>query len=241
MGRETVSYGGKNYHRYPESERAHLRNYFYRHDKNKESPVSLHRQVYEDHHGPIPEGMQIHHKNGDFSDNSVENLECLSPRDHRAKHEPSEETRSKLRASAEKRQPLAKWREENPELAKECAKKNGALSTSLAKWREQNPEQVTLAAQAAGRKRAEVRSERGDDVTAGLRKWRAENPEKAAEISRQSGLNNTALDTWRKNNPELARQSLNKWREENPELAREHARAAGKKAAESRARKKAGL
>jgi hypothetical protein len=45
-----------------------------------------HRVVYERHFGPIPKGFHIHHKNGDVYDSRPENLEALSPVDHRRMH-----------------------------------------------------------------------------------------------------------------------------------------------------------
>ncbi|WP_366522307.1 HNH endonuclease signature motif containing protein [Acidovorax sp.] len=42
----------------------------------------MHRVVWEHHNGPIPAGCHIHHINGDKSDNSLENLECLGASEH---------------------------------------------------------------------------------------------------------------------------------------------------------------
>lgn len=241
MERETVNYNGQNYHRYPDSKRPQHRNYFFRHDKWNESPVSLHRQIYEDHHGPIPKGKQIHHKDGNFLNNSIENLECLSAAEHRRAHPASEETREKFRANSERRQPLAKWRNENPELAKETYRENGRNSKGIENWRKNNPNEAHAMAQKAGKLSAEARAEKGIDTSVNLKKWREDNPELAKEMSRQNGIKNTSLAAWQKDNPELVRSKLNQWRENNPEMAREHARAAGKKGAEARAKKRISL
>lgn len=165
MERETIVYNGKRYHRYPESKRSQHRNYFYRHDKNNESPVALHRQIWEDRNGPIPKGMQVHHRDNDFSNNSIENLELLSPGDHRRKHPPTEETRKKFSDFAKEQQSLKKWRDQNPELAKQHAKENGRKSQGLVNWRKENPE---LARET-------------------LNNWRKNNPELAKQHAREAG------------------------------------------------------
>ena len=37
-----------------------------------------HRVVYAKHHGAIPKGMQIHHRNSNKLDNRIENLELVT-------------------------------------------------------------------------------------------------------------------------------------------------------------------
>ena len=42
----------------------------------------LHRVVWEWHHGTIPDGTHIHHKDGDRTNNAPDNLECLDAQEH---------------------------------------------------------------------------------------------------------------------------------------------------------------
>jgi len=48
----------------------------------------LHRDVWEFHNGPIPDGSDIHHINENRTDNSIENLECLPKSEHTRKYLP---------------------------------------------------------------------------------------------------------------------------------------------------------
>ncbi len=51
----------------------------YPQDRNK---VGLHRRAWEQVNGPIPEGMQIDHINGDRYDNSPSNLRLVSQQEN---------------------------------------------------------------------------------------------------------------------------------------------------------------
>lgn len=51
-----------------------------------ERRILLHRAVWEQAYGPIPEGCHIHHKNGDKTDNRLENLELLTHGEHSSLH-----------------------------------------------------------------------------------------------------------------------------------------------------------
>src|ERR1035437_725645 len=95
--RETIIYRGQKYHRYPNSPRRQLRVYFWRHDTWKESPKSLHRQIWIDNFGEIPEKFHVHHKDGDTFNNELSNLALISPSDHASKHakEPERVTMSR--------------------------------------------------------------------------------------------------------------------------------------------------
>lgn len=46
----------------------------------------LHRCIYEAHFGPIPRGVEIHHRDKDKSNNTLENFEALLRADHRKQH-----------------------------------------------------------------------------------------------------------------------------------------------------------
>lgn len=48
----------------------------------------LHRDVWESEVGPIPEGYDIHHKDEDRTNNSIENLECLPKSEHTRLYSP---------------------------------------------------------------------------------------------------------------------------------------------------------
>lgn len=57
-------------------------NYYRRHHFSKEIPSNLHRAVWIDHFGPIPDGYHIHHKDGNRRNNHIENLQMLDQFTH---------------------------------------------------------------------------------------------------------------------------------------------------------------
>lgn len=78
---ESVVFNGYTYNRYPDSPRLALRRYYQR-----TGGYNLHRAVWEYHNGPIPDGYHVHHKDGNYDNNDISNLECLSPQEHFAEH-----------------------------------------------------------------------------------------------------------------------------------------------------------
>ena len=46
-----------------------------------------HCLVWESHYGKIPDGMQIHHKDFNKENNSIENLQLVTPVEHKRLHE----------------------------------------------------------------------------------------------------------------------------------------------------------
>lgn len=74
----------------------------------------MHRAVWAHHNGSIPDGIHIHHKDGDRSNNDINNLESMPLRDHLsgehgyargASAEPSEVKSKRRREEWERKQP----------------------------------------------------------------------------------------------------------------------------------------
>lgn len=60
-------------------------------------PIQAHRWVWINHHGTIPKGMDIHHKDGDKDNNEIENLQMLSRSEHLKEHWKDPELRKERR------------------------------------------------------------------------------------------------------------------------------------------------
>lgn len=83
MGREKVVWKGRGYWLQSSGR------YFSCGGGRKRSPFSeplLHRRIWAEANGSIPKGCAIHHKNGDWRDNRLENLECVDGRKHATDH-----------------------------------------------------------------------------------------------------------------------------------------------------------
>lgn len=84
---DKVEFQGITFRRYPESDNRSDRCYYRPAIHNAQNGVeSLHREVWKHHNGPIPDGHLIHHKDGDPTNNHIENLECVTPAEHVKRH-----------------------------------------------------------------------------------------------------------------------------------------------------------
>src|SRR5262245_12308522 len=83
---EICEWDGRIWRRYPNSKGRSHRVYFQRHEKWRASPVYLHREKWKKEHGPIPSKCEIHHKDDNPLNNDISNLECITVKEHRARH-----------------------------------------------------------------------------------------------------------------------------------------------------------
>jgi hypothetical protein len=60
--------------------------YYRRHNWGKDGPSSLHRAIFEDAHGAIPAGFDVHHRDGDGTNNDISNLELVERCEHARQH-----------------------------------------------------------------------------------------------------------------------------------------------------------
>lgn len=80
---ETVVFNGRRYHRNPDAKQKHRRRYFWgRQGYGSGKKVTLHAAIWEHYNGPVPAGHLVHHKDGDFLNNDISNLECITPSRH---------------------------------------------------------------------------------------------------------------------------------------------------------------
>ena len=108
---ETTEYNSKTWRRYPQSKRRSDREYFKLSQTNS-SPVYLHRQIWEDNFGAIPDGYHVHHKDGNCQNNDLSNLELLSAKEHVSGHTKErlqdDSKRQELNEHLERIRPLTK-------------------------------------------------------------------------------------------------------------------------------------
>lgn len=83
MKSELKIYNNHRYRRYPNSKYRNHRSYFYGTEPRR---GYLHRHIWEDNNGEIPDGYEIHHKDHNTLNNNIDNLECVNISEHRSNH-----------------------------------------------------------------------------------------------------------------------------------------------------------
>lgn len=83
---ETVTFNNMKFYRYPSSHNMSDRKYFRAFPERGESCVYLHRAMWEHENGDIPDGFDIHHIDGNYLNNALDNFECLPETEHMSKH-----------------------------------------------------------------------------------------------------------------------------------------------------------
>lgn len=101
---EEVVYKGIPFRRYPDSPNYSDRQYYRPSSSYIVRGVqSLHREMWADAYGPIPDGCEIHHRDGNAGNNVLSNLECVPSGEHQRRHgaELTGEQREQLRQRME--------------------------------------------------------------------------------------------------------------------------------------------
>jgi hypothetical protein len=85
---ETQEFMGRVYRRYPKHKNLSSREYFKscRWENSKRVNSYLHRDIWECHNGPIRQGYVVHHIDDNKQNNSIQNLQIISKRDHQVRH-----------------------------------------------------------------------------------------------------------------------------------------------------------
>jgi hypothetical protein len=97
---------------------------YYKAENWGKGPTSLHRARWEFYRGPIPDGFDVHHKDGDGTNNRLANLEMVERSEHRRQHTLERIARGELKPpSAEALRLAALWHASEEGL--EWHRKNG--------------------------------------------------------------------------------------------------------------------
>ena len=107
-----------------------------------------HRHIWEMAHGPIPKGFAVYRKNGDTSDNRLENLDMMDMRLLASKlvtERMGKKWNGRLQTKEEKRKARREWYKKNRERMIANAKKWNSEHKELcneyvARWKKRNPD-----------------------------------------------------------------------------------------------------
>ena len=83
---ETTTFNGIKFYRYPDSGNVSDRKYFRAFPTRRGACIYLHRVMWEHVNGDIPDGFDIHHIDGNWLNNSIDNFECIPQSAHMSNH-----------------------------------------------------------------------------------------------------------------------------------------------------------
>jgi len=108
MERDIVHFNGIEFIRFPESKSKSSQRYYFpfANGRRMAGIGALHQAIWKWFYGPIPDGYHIHHKDGCPLNNLLENLECVTRKQHGQRHAADDLERT--RAHAAKIRPLTK-------------------------------------------------------------------------------------------------------------------------------------
>jgi predicted nucleic acid-binding Zn ribbon protein len=86
---QSIWLDGIEFRRYPDSRSKSAARYFYPivDGKRPRDIGALHQYIWRKQFGEIPVGHDVHHKDKDFSNNTIDNLEAISKKEHGARHQ----------------------------------------------------------------------------------------------------------------------------------------------------------
>jgi HNH endonuclease len=125
---------------------------------------SLHRYVWEQVYGPVPDGYLVHHVNHDKLDNRIENLMLMTHVEHSAHHNDLHPRERLCFACGERYEPPAKHRGRSRTCSPDCFRDLMRIQRTAVNGQRkitQAQREVIRARVAAGERRADLATEYG--------------------------------------------------------------------------------
>ena len=133
---DIVDFNGIRYYRYPYSKSHGKRCYYTCSNENKKKGYStLHRDMWIAEYGAIPKGYDVHHKDGNSLNNTLENFELITRREHAKEHwklQPEEKRKQALAAIKQAQKKSSElWKDEQYREKRKAELKELAQSRSF--------------------------------------------------------------------------------------------------------------